>query len=112
MGVQGSSQSVQVTAPSGFFKVARCQVRPQLGDLAHLNVTTYTVRGPIRLVAELVGDQHHVSLTLPPDCAGELLLPAEIGTNLQPLAEHHPLGLSMFRLDPGGTHHFSLLSMK
>jgi alpha-L-rhamnosidase len=91
---------------------ARCQVRPQFGDLAHLNLTTYTVRGPIRLVAELVGDQHHVSLTLPPDCAGELLLPPDTASNLQPLAAHHPLGLSMFRLDPGKTHQFSLLSMR
>jgi hypothetical protein len=89
---------------------ARCQVRPQLGHLAHLDLTAYTVRGPIRLVAELVGDQHHISLTLPPDCAGELLLPAGIGIDLQPLAGDHPLGLSTFRLDPGRMYHFSLPS--
>jgi len=95
---------IRPTAP-GF---ARCQVRPQLGDLGHLDLTAHTVRGPIRFIAELVGDQHHGSLTLPPDCTGELLLPAGAGTDLPPLAGDHPLGLRAFRLDPGSTHQFAL----
>jgi hypothetical protein len=89
---------------------ARCQVRPQLGDLGHLDLTAYTVRGPIRLVAERVGDQHRVSLTLPPKCTGELLLPAAAATDLQPRAGDHPLGLRRYRLEAGTTHQFSLPS--
>jgi hypothetical protein len=89
---------------------ARCKVRPQLGDLGHLDLTAYTVRGPIRLVARLTGDHHRVSLTLPPECTGELLVPAGAATDLQLLAGDHPLGLRIYRLDPGTTHEFSLPS--
>jgi len=95
---------IRPTAP-GF---ARCQVRPQLGDLGRLDLIAHTVRGPIQFVAEREGNQHHVVLTLPPGCAGELLLPAGTASALPPLDQGHPFGLSAFRLDPGRTYQFSL----
>jgi hypothetical protein len=89
---------------------ARCRVRPQLGDLGRLDLTAYTVRGPIRLVAEPAGGRHLVALTLPQGCAGELLLPAGSPATLPPLGQDQALGLSAFRLDPGRTHTFVLRS--
>jgi hypothetical protein len=82
---------------------ARCRVRPQLGDLGRLEVTAHTVRGPIQFRAERSGHGHQVELTLPPDCAGQLLLPAGVQTSLAPLAIEHPLGLRAFGLEPGTT---------
>jgi hypothetical protein len=83
-------------------------VRPQLGDLGHLDITAHTVRGRIRLVADKAGGLHHVAITLPAGCPGELLLPAGTAAGLPPLGQDQQLGLSIFRLDPGQTHHFSL----
>ncbi len=73
---------------------ARCQVRPQLGDLAQLDLTAHTVRGPIRFVAQQVGGLHHITVTLPPGCGGELLLPAGAAPGLPLLDQQHPLGLA------------------
>lgn len=91
---------IRPTAP-GF---TRCQIRPQLGDLGNLDITAYTVRGPIRFVAEARGDGHQVQLTLPADCEAELLaLPGVTGAG-EPLAPDHALGLKRFRLQAGQTN--------
>ncbi len=52
-----------------------CEIRPQLGDLGALKLTAYSVRGPIRLEAEPIAGGHHIEVTLPPGCDGELVLP-------------------------------------
>jgi hypothetical protein len=82
---------------------ARCRVRPQLGDLGRLDLTAHTVRGPIKFRAERSGRGHQAELTLPPDCDGQLLLPAGVQTSLAQLETEHPLGLHAFRLEPGTT---------
>jgi hypothetical protein len=87
---------------------SRCRVRPQLGDLGRIDITAYTVRGPIRFVAEPCDGGHLVSLALPGDCAGELLLPAGTRTTLQPIDQAHTPGLAAFRLDPGTTQRLLL----
>jgi alpha-L-rhamnosidase len=94
---------IRATEP-GF---GRCQVRPQLGDLGYLELTAYTVRGPIQFAAEPSGAAHRVSLTLPKDCEGELLLPAGVPCHLHPVVPDHPLGLQRFRLKSGQTNVFS-----
>jgi alpha-L-rhamnosidase len=86
---------------------ARCQVRPQLGDLSRLELTAYTVRGPIHFRAERDGMGHQVELTLPPNCAGELLLPAGAQADLPKLAAQHRLGLQAFQLLTGTTSFFA-----
>jgi alpha-L-rhamnosidase len=94
---------IRATEP-GF---ARCQVRPQLGDLGALELTAHTVRGPIQFAAEPSGGGHRVSLTLPRDCEGELLLPAEVPCDLHPLVPDHPWGLKRFQLRSGEASVFS-----
>jgi hypothetical protein len=96
---------IRATEP-GF---ARCQVRPQLGDLGHVELTAHTVRGPIRFAAEPSGAGHRVSLTLPKDCKGELLLPPGVPCDLQPLVPDHTLGLKRFGLKSGETNVFSTI---
>ena len=96
---------IRPTAP-GF---ARLQVRPQLADLGDLDVTVYTVRGPIRFVAEPAANGHRVSLTLPADCEAELLLPKGSAANLEALAPDRPLGLKRFKLQPGKTNAFHVV---
>ncbi len=91
---------IRPTAP-GF---ARCQIRPQLRDLGSLDITAYTVRGPIRLVAEPQGDGHRVQVMLPADCEAELLVPAGSSGAGEPLVPDHPLGLHRFRLQAGQTN--------
>jgi hypothetical protein len=86
---------------------ARCQVRPQLGDLGVLELTAHTVRGPIQFAAEPSGGGHRVSLTLPKDCQGELLLPPEVPCDLHPLVPDDPSGLKRFWLKSGEANVFS-----
>jgi len=66
-----SIAGIRPTAP-GF---ARCEVRPQLGDLGRLDVTAHTVRGPIHFAAEKVEGGHRVALTLPDGIAAERVVP-------------------------------------
>ncbi|HEX9371900.1 MAG TPA: alpha-L-rhamnosidase C-terminal domain-containing protein, partial [Roseiflexaceae bacterium] len=80
---------------------ARCRVRPQLGDLGRLELTAHTVRGPIRFRAERAGEGHQVALALPPDCAGELLLPERAQTDLRPIESRRQSELKAYQLAPG-----------
>ena len=95
---------VRPTAP-GF---TRCRIRPQLGDLGHIDITMYTVRGPIGVVAEPDGLGHRLTLTLPSGCAGELLVPEGAETGLPLIEELSQGGLWAFRLEPGQTYHVQL----
>ena len=55
---------------------ARVVVRPQFGDLGALELTAHTVRGPIAFAAQATAAGHRVSVTLPKDTPGDLLLPS------------------------------------
>ncbi|MGA2259620.1 MAG: alpha-L-rhamnosidase C-terminal domain-containing protein, partial [Thermoguttaceae bacterium] len=88
---------IRPTAP-GF---SRFQVRPQLGDLADLDLTYYTVRGPIQFVAEKQPEGHRISVAVPKGCEAELLLPLGASTSLPALGPGHRLGLKRFRLEAG-----------
>jgi hypothetical protein len=86
---------------------ARCEVRPQLGDLPSVRLTARTPRGPISFQAEREGGGHRVCVALPEGCEGELLLPPGTPVDLPALAPDHPLGLKRYRMGPGATHVFS-----
>jgi len=90
-------------AAPGFEKVV---VRPQLGSLPAVELTCHTPRGPIVFRAEPQEEGHHVWVTLPADCPGELLLPASTGRGVVLTAEDAALGLERFALPAGQTTEF------
>jgi hypothetical protein len=51
---------------------ARCRIRPQLGDLPDLQLTAFTVRGPIAFGAQRERDGHRVSVSVPAGCEAEI----------------------------------------
>jgi len=55
----------------------RFQIRPQLGDLNQLELTAYTIKGPIRFNSEGMKGNRQVALTIPSDCTAELVLNAQ-----------------------------------
>ena len=95
-------------AAPGFEK---CTIRPQLGDLNELELTAYTVRGPIKMAARKKIDAHQVILNIPSGINAELLLPATAGDNTSKvpsrLLPDHPLGLRRFKLQTGRTEFFT-----
>ncbi len=61
---------------------ARCEIRPQLGDLEEVQLTAHTVKGPIRFESKGAKGDRRLKITLPENCEGELLVPAEEKTDL------------------------------
>ena len=92
-------------AAPGFEKV---QVRPQLGDLPGLEVTVHTPRGPVVFRAEPREEGHHAWVTLPPDCPGELVLPAVSGRGVAVTPLDHAVGLERYALPAGETTEFDV----
>ncbi len=84
----------------GFERVA---VRPQRGDLPGLELVCHTPRGPIGFRAEKQEGGHQVAITLPPDMAGELVLPAAQAEGGAVVGSDRALGLSRFALPAGKT---------
>jgi len=60
---------IRPTAP-GF---TSCEIRPQLGDIADLQLTYYTPQGPIEFTAERQKDGHHVTVRHPETCQVTLI---------------------------------------
>ncbi|MCA9419226.1 MAG: alpha-L-rhamnosidase, partial [Candidatus Omnitrophica bacterium] len=83
-----------------------CVVRPQLSGFGELELTSHTPHGPIHFAATPENGGHRVTVTMPEDCEGELLLPSSAHPNLEALAPDHPLGLKRFRLPPGSSNSF------
>jgi alpha-L-rhamnosidase len=92
-------------AEPGFAKVA---VRPQLGDLPGIEATVHTPRGPVALRAEPQEEGHHAWVTLPPDCPGELILPAVSGRGVAVTPLDHAVGLERYALPAGETTEFDV----
>ena len=90
---------IRPTAP-GF---ARCQIRPQLGDLEQLEVVAYTPHGPIRFVAASVTEGRQLRLTIPEGVEAELLVPVSTISSIQltALAPDTSQGLKRFGLKSG-----------
>ena len=65
---------------------SRVQIRPQMGDLESLVLPAHTVRGPIRFAGQGPLGARSLEVALPPECVGELVLPAaERPTGVPPL---------------------------
>ncbi|MBU4271864.1 MAG: alpha-L-rhamnosidase N-terminal domain-containing protein [Planctomycetes bacterium] len=100
----GDIAGIRATSP-GF---ASCQIRPQLGDLGDLELTYYTVRGPLRFSAQRQPTGHRVVVRIPAGCEAELLLPGSEGITLPSVLPDHQLGLKRFRLEAGKENEFSV----
>ncbi len=86
----------------------KAEIRPQLGDLAGLELTAHTPRGPIVFRAEAQEEGHRASVTLPADCPGELLLPVTEGKGVAITDSDRALGLERFALPAGQTTEFDV----
>ncbi len=95
---------IRPTAP-GF---TRCQIRPQLADLGDLDLTYYTVLGPLRFSAQRRPEGHHVEVSLPPGCQADLLVAESEAVKLPAAPAGHPLGLKRFRLEAGKQNVFDV----
>ncbi len=51
---------------------ARCRIRPQPGDLPDLELTVWSVKGPIEFRARREGTKHRVEVSAPKGCEAVL----------------------------------------
>jgi alpha-L-rhamnosidase len=79
----------------------RVEIRPQTADLELLDLTAYTVRGPIAFRAQGYPGSRELRLELPPGCESELLLPEREAVSLTPAPARAPAGLRRFLLPAG-----------
>ena len=80
----------------------RFELRPQLGDLADLDVTAFTVIGPVALRSHANQGQRELVLHLPPAGYGELVLPQAQAVDLPPASGPAPPAHRRFKLPSGG----------
>jgi hypothetical protein len=78
----------------------RVEIRPQPADLESIALTAHTVQGPIRFLCEGRLGSRQLDLQLPPNCEGELVLPAGEDVAL-PVAGRGEPGLVRYRLGAG-----------
>ena len=98
MGIAG----IQPLAP-GF---TRCQIRPQLADLQHLELTAHTIRGPIEFSSDGLKGNRSMRITMPSGCDGRLVVHEGECIQLAQLATtaHEKLhGLAAYRIPSGKT---------
>lgn len=81
----------------------RYELRPQLGNLERFAITANTVRGPITLAAEGSKGARRLRLQLPPNAAGELVLPEAEQVELPALTGPRPKGTQRLALPQNST---------
>jgi len=81
----------------------RYELRPQLGDLADLELTAFTVQGPVSLRSRGKPGAREVVLQLPSGGQGELVLPQDEVVQLLEAATPAPAGNRRYKLPSGGT---------
>jgi hypothetical protein len=81
----------------------RYQLRPQLGDLEDLDLTAFTVQGPVSLRSRGKLGERELVLQLPPGGQGELVLPQEEAIDLPAAAGPAPAGHRRFKLAADST---------
>jgi alpha-L-rhamnosidase len=79
----------------------RFELRPQFADLADLEATAFTVKGPISVKSRGRPGEREVEFGLPPAAEGELVLPAGEQVDLPPARENAPAGYRRYRLPSG-----------
>jgi hypothetical protein len=79
----------------------RLELRPQLADLETIDLTAYTVCGPVRLSARGPLGGREVTVELPSACEGELVLLAEETVAFERIKGAVPAGNRRYRLPSG-----------
>ena len=79
----------------------RCEIHPQLADLDLLELTAFTVKGPITFSARGKKGDRQITLMLPDYCAAELVVRREEALDLEPAAGATPPGHRRYRLPSG-----------
>jgi alpha-L-rhamnosidase len=79
----------------------RVEVRPQLADLEELELTAFTARGPIHFLSKGKLGKRELTLEMPQDCEGELVLSEKETVGLTPLPRQAPTGPRRYALPPG-----------
>ena len=82
----------------------RCEIRPQLADLEQLELTVNSVRGPIEFRGRGKLGNRALTLKLPADCEGELVVDKRESVTLKPVAgSTASSGLARYHLPAGAT---------
>jgi len=81
----------------------RVEIRPQLADLEHLELVTHTVQGPLHFTAHGKLGARELTVQLPENCEGELVLPSEEKIALPRIGEAPSTGPVRYRLPAGQT---------
>src|ERR1035441_4696892 len=79
----------------------RYELRPQLGDLDDLDLTAFTVQGPVSMRSRGKLGERDVVLQLPPGGQGELVLPQDEVIDLPTSAGPAPAGHRRFSMQIG-----------
>jgi hypothetical protein len=82
----------------GFVKF---EVSPQLGDLNSFDLTAFTVKGPLRLRSEGLAGNRQITLELPLDGAGELVVDERESIDLPPASGASPPSCRRYQLPQG-----------
>jgi alpha-L-rhamnosidase len=86
----------------------RFELRPQLADLAQLDLAAFTVRGPLTLHSRGPLGAREVELELPAGAAGELVVPEAESIDLPPSEGPVAAGHRRYCLPPGQTLRLAL----
>jgi alpha-L-rhamnosidase len=81
----------------------RFEIHPQLGDLEDLEVTAFTMQGPVNLHARGKLGERELTLQLPVKGDGELVLPQDEVVDLPNATGLAPIGHRRFKLPAGET---------
>jgi hypothetical protein len=81
----------------------RVELRPQPGDLDHLEMTAHTVLGPLHFSSNGKLGAREVTIKLPPHCEGEIVLRSEETVNLARAAGPAPTGHLRYQIPTGAT---------
>jgi hypothetical protein len=79
----------------------RVEVRPQVADLEELELTAFTVRGPVYFLSKGKEGDRELTVELPEDCEGELVLSEKEMVGLTPVPRQAPTGPRRYILAPG-----------
>ena len=79
----------------------RVEIRPQLADIESLELVEYTAQGPLRFKANGRLGARELTLELPLQCQGELILPRAEKVTLERAPGVAPEGNARYRLPSG-----------